>query len=91
MAEVLGHPNTTLATLPRALAAYEHVRLPMGNHVLRGSKQSGDMYEFNGPLGDDLVPLGLQIGHQWDWLWTSTPQTERERALRMLAQPRASL
>ncbi|TBU25153.1 FAD/NAD(P)-binding domain-containing protein [Dichomitus squalens] len=91
LAEVLGHPNTTLASLPKALVAYERVRLPMANHVLQGSKQSGDMYEFNGPLEDNLVPLGLQIGHQWDWLWTSTPQTELNRAFELLTQQKASL
>ena len=70
------------------------MRLPMANHVLRGSRVSGDMYEFNGPLGDDLPRLGAQIGHQWDWLWETTPEGERERAFTLLAQkvtPRARL
>ena len=91
LAELLGHRQTTLSTLPRALTAYERVRLPMANHVLTGSRQSGNMYEFNGPLGDNLVPLGLLIGSQWDWLWDSTAQTERDRALAMLQYARASL
>ncbi|RPD59761.1 FAD/NAD(P)-binding domain-containing protein [Lentinus tigrinus ALCF2SS1-6] len=91
LAEVLGHRQTTLSTLSRALTAYERVRLPMANHVLKGSRQSGNMYEFNGPLADNLVPLGPLIGSQWDWLWDSTPQTERDRALGMLHYARASL
>ncbi|KAI0743626.1 FAD/NAD(P)-binding domain-containing protein [Daedaleopsis nitida] len=91
LAEVLGHHDTTLANIPRALAAYERVRLPMANHVLRGSRQSGDMYEFNSPLRDNLAPLGPMIGSQWDWLWDSSPQSERDRSLWMLCSPRASL
>ncbi|KAI0769448.1 FAD/NAD-P-binding domain-containing protein [Trametes elegans] len=94
LAELLGHPSTTLSSLSGALAVYEAVRLPMDNHVLRGSRVSGDMYEFNGPLGDDLPRLGTQIGHQWDWLWETTPEGERERAFTLLAQkvtPRARL
>ena len=84
MAEILGHPNTTVPMLPRALSAYEAVRLPMANHVLQGSRESGDMYEFNGPLADDLPQLGPQIGRQWDWLWETTPHGEREKALQLL-------
>ncbi|KAM5533711.1 hypothetical protein V8D89_012584 [Ganoderma adspersum] len=91
LAEVLGHANTTIANLPTALAAYESVRLPMANHVLQGSRQSGDMYEFNGPLREDLTLLGPQIASQWDWLWQSTPQNERDRAFRMLTRLKAVL
>ena len=91
LAEVLGHPDTTKTTLHRAISAYERVRLPTANHVLRESRRSGDMYEFNGPLGDDLAPLGPQIGRQWDWLWQTTPQSERDRAISMVRQTKASL
>ncbi|EIW63582.1 FAD/NAD-P-binding domain-containing protein [Trametes versicolor FP-101664 SS1] len=84
LAEILGHPRATLSTIPQALAAYETVRLPMANHVLNGSRESGDMYEFNGSLGDDLVRLGPQIGSQWDWLWETTPEGEREKASQVL-------
>ena len=91
LAEVLGSTDTTRATLQRALSAYERVRLPMANHVLRGSRTSGNMYEFNGPLGDDLVHLGPQICGQWDWLWETTPQNERDRALSMVRHIKASL
>ena len=91
LAEVLGHPDTTLTTLSRALSAYERIRLPMANHVLKGSRQSGDMYEFNGCLHDNLAPLGPMIGSQWDWLWDTYPQGERDRALGMLCRPMVSL
>ncbi|KAI0355681.1 FAD/NAD-P-binding domain-containing protein [Trametes cingulata] len=86
LAEVLGHPRTTLSTLHHALSAYEAVRLPLANHVLKGSRESGDMYEFNGPLWDDLPRLGPQIGRQWNWLWETTPHGEREKAFRLLLQ-----
>ena len=84
LAELLGHARTTIATLTQALAAYQTVRLPLANHVLRGSKESGDMYEINGPLEDDLATLGPQIGSQWAWLWETTPEGEREKAFGLL-------
>ncbi|KAI0821662.1 FAD/NAD-P-binding domain-containing protein [Trametes gibbosa] len=86
LAELLGNTHTTLSTISRALQTYEHVRLPPANHVLRGSYESGNMYEFNGPLWDDIVRLGTQIGSQWDWLSATTPEEERQKALRLLVQ-----
>jgi len=81
LARILGHPDATLSTLPHALLAYEHVRLPLANRVLQGSKDSGELYEFNGHCEDDLQTLGPAIGKQWDWLWETTPEREVERAL----------
>ncbi|KAI0674871.1 FAD/NAD-P-binding domain-containing protein [Trametes maxima] len=86
LAELLGHACTTKSTLTCALSAYEQVRLPVANHILKASRMSGDMYEFNGSLGDDLPRLGAQIGHQWDWLWETTPGREREKAIQRLTQ-----
>ncbi|KAH9931165.1 FAD/NAD(P)-binding domain-containing protein [Epithele typhae] len=91
LASVLGHPSTDRQTLEAALQAYERVRLPIANHALRGSRESGDMYEFNGPVRDDLAVLGPRIGRQWDWLWESTAQGERDRAIGMLRSTKAKL
>lgn len=81
LARLLGHQSTTVATLEQALLAYEHVRLPLANHVLRGSYQSGAMYEFNGALGNDLPSLGPAIEQQWGWLTRSDVIREAERAI----------
>ncbi|EPS94143.1 hypothetical protein FOMPIDRAFT_1033475 [Fomitopsis schrenkii] len=80
LARVLGRPSTTVTTLPQALLAYEHVRLPLANHVLRGSYDSGVMYEFNGVHGDDLHALGPAIERQWSWLTQTTVIGEAEAA-----------
>ncbi|KAH9931159.1 uncharacterized protein BXZ73DRAFT_47441, partial [Epithele typhae] len=85
------NPSTDRQTLETALQTYERVRLPIANHVLQGSRESGDMYEFNGPLRDDLATLGPQIGWQWDWQWESTAQGERDRAIGMLRSTKAKL
>ncbi|KAH9935630.1 FAD/NAD(P)-binding domain-containing protein [Fomitopsis serialis] len=86
LAHLLGHRSTTLVTLPQALLTYEHVRLPLANHVLRGSYQSGTMYEFDGPQGDDLRVLGPAIESQWDWVSQTSPADEAERAVGWLAE-----
>lgn len=59
------------------LKAYEIVRLPKANSVLRGSKDSGMMYEFDFPgLEDDYERLGPAIEKQWNWVWESDPDDE---------------
>ncbi|KAH9931169.1 uncharacterized protein BXZ73DRAFT_47438, partial [Epithele typhae] len=84
LVSVLGHPSTDRQTLETALQAYERVRLLIANHVLRGSRESGD-------IRDDLAALGLQIGRHWDRLWKSTAQGERDRAIGMLQSTKAKL
>ncbi|KAH9839368.1 FAD/NAD-P-binding domain-containing protein [Rhodofomes roseus] len=84
LAHLLGHHSITLARLPQALLAYEHVRLPLANHVLRGSYESGKMYEFDGPQGDSLQGLGPALEKQWDWLDQTTPTGEADRAVERL-------
>jgi len=84
LARILGHPSITLDQIEDALLAYEKIRLPLANHVLNGSRDSGLMYELNASQGDDLQTLGPAIGRQWDWLKETTPDGELERALQIL-------
>ncbi|KAJ4483187.1 FAD/NAD-P-binding domain-containing protein [Lentinula aciculospora] len=72
---------TSLETLPLALEAYQRVRLPFSNHVLKGSFDSGLMYEFNSDYGEDYENLGPAIEKQWDWVEEPSPKEERLRAL----------
>lgn len=53
----------------------------MANHVLRGSRESGMMYEFNSEFGEEYATLGPAIEHQWSWVWQTTPEQDCERAL----------
>ncbi|KAH8119270.1 FAD/NAD-binding domain-containing protein [Phellopilus nigrolimitatus] len=85
LAQILGSSLTTKNTLTDALKAYENVRLPMANNVLRGSKDSGLMYEFDYPgLGEDYARLGRAIQKQWDWVWASHPDEDVARGLACL-------
>ncbi|KAJ3989844.1 FAD/NAD-P-binding domain-containing protein [Lentinula detonsa] len=79
LAALLEH--ATQETIPFALEAYQHVRLPFANHVLKGSYDSGLMYEFNSEYGEDYKKLGPVIEKQWDWVEEPDPEKERLRAL----------
>jgi len=86
LASILGHALTTKTTLSQALAAYEHIRLPLANHVLRESRNSGLMYEFNSEYRDNYDTLGPAIQAQWDWLGQTSPQDEVNRGLQYMKE-----
>ncbi len=74
--------TATASTLEEACKAYENIRLPLANAVLRGSQESGRMYEFNSEYGDDYAQLGPAIERQWDWIDKRTPEEDAEHALK---------
>jgi len=90
LAQILGSPLASRDTLFEALKAYEHVRLPIANHVLEGSRESGQMYEFDSSLGCDYERLGPAIQQQWDWVWASQPGEDAQRGINCL-RPRSKL
>ncbi|KAF7361699.1 RNA helicase [Mycena venus] len=82
LANVLGAAPTN--SLDKALEAYERTRLPVANHVLRSSFESGKMYEFNSRFAEEYNTLGPAIGRQWGFLTESTPEGEAEKAVGIL-------
>ncbi|KAI0793194.1 FAD/NAD(P)-binding domain-containing protein [Abortiporus biennis] len=84
LASLLGRTCVTRENIPKVLQAYEAVRLPLVNEVLRGSKFAGRMYEFDSFYGDDYASLASAIKHQWDWLFTSPPEEAIQTALKMI-------
>lgn len=73
--------ETSSENLPHALEAYQRIRLPFANHVLKESYVSGSMYEFDGEFGDDYETLVPAIASQWHWVEDTSPESERLRAL----------
>jgi len=82
LASVLG--DATASSLDAALEAYQQTRLPVANHVLKSSYESGMMFEFNSRFAEDYTALGPAIKHQWDFLTQSTPEGEAEKAVEIL-------
>ncbi|KAJ7079136.1 hypothetical protein B0H15DRAFT_788209, partial [Mycena belliarum] len=75
---------TTRSSLDAALEAYQQTRLPVANHVLTTSRETGKMYEFNSAFAEEYSTLGPAIGRQWGFLTESTPEGEAEKAVGIL-------
>ncbi|KAF8894081.1 FAD/NAD-P-binding domain-containing protein [Infundibulicybe gibba] len=82
LSRVLGIAD--ISTLDAALLAYQHVRLPAAYHVLKGSYESGTLYEFNSRLRDDYVQLGPAIERQWSWINNSSVDEDSDRAVQYM-------
>ena len=89
LAALLGDRRTRRDNIPNVLTTYEHIRMPIVHHTMRGSNTNGKLYEFNGEPKDDLKTLGEVIGKQWDWLWEAPPMEQIELGLELLYEERA--
>ena len=79
---ILSSPSTTRATLKQALRAYDAVRRPRAEVVVRRSREAGRMYESDeGLYGEDYQKRGDAIVNSWGWLWEGGPEEDLERAL----------
>lgn len=90
LAGILGDSSVTLDNLPRALKAYEHVRLPFANHVIESSSDTGKIYQLRSAYGDDEPKVASAIQKQWDWVDSEDPQAQLERALKWMTEPEDS-
>ncbi|THH02108.1 hypothetical protein EW026_g739 [Hermanssonia centrifuga] len=81
LANLLGHPFTTLDTLSHTLKAYEHVRLPLANNVRTTSRNTGPMFEFKSSSGDDYKAIKATMEHQWDWMSADGVEEQLQKAL----------
>ncbi|EMD39109.1 hypothetical protein CERSUDRAFT_104377 [Gelatoporia subvermispora B] len=99
LSTLLGHPLTTLATLPRALQIYDAIRRPFAQHVAKVSRDNGLLFTMNYPgltidsPADDvprkLTELSSHIKKKWEWAWESSVSEDVERAVGMLEEAAA--
>ncbi|KAI0642064.1 salicylate hydroxylase [Trametes meyenii] len=95
LAELLGDPRTTHATLERALKAYDAIRRPFTQSIQERSRANGLFitlshpgFEFNACQNQSdqvrLKETARLMKENWEWAWKTTIDADRERALSML-------
>lgn len=84
LSSILGHPSVTLANLPQALKAYEHVRLPFANHILNASNNAGKLCQLRSIHRENEETLAPAFQGQWGWVDSEDPETQFQRALRWM-------
>lgn len=101
LATLLGHPKTTIDTLPQALQIYDAVRRPFVQKAAEGSKENALLYTLNYPsLKFDqperhdekrlqkLSEVCHRVRRNWEWVWNTTLDGDVERAVSMFESRR---
>jgi len=81
---LLAKPEINRATVDIALEIFDKVRVAEGRRVIRGSRLTGFLYEFNGPMGEDTEKSARMIEKQSDWIAKRDPEEDVEEACGLL-------
>ncbi|KAF1812872.1 FAD/NAD(P)-binding domain-containing protein [Eremomyces bilateralis CBS 781.70] len=93
LAEVLSSLDVKRpADLPAAFQAYDAMRRPRSQKVVRTSREVGDVYRLEGPDGDDLESIGIDLRTRLNWVWYEDQDLQvlraKELCSMLLAQSR---
>lgn len=70
--------------LGKAFRAYDEVRRPRTQKLVRTSREAGMLYEFEAE-GDDLEAIEKNFKSRMNWIWDVDLQKDLEKALSILA------
>jgi salicylate hydroxylase len=61
---------STRSDIEKAVQAYDAVRRPRSQRLVKTSREAGMLWEFEGEgVGDDLENLELNATQRMDWIW----------------------
>jgi salicylate hydroxylase len=76
---------TTRSDIAEAFRAYDAVRRPRSQKLVRTSKEAGMLWEFEGlGIGDDLEALERDAVKRMDWIWDHDIREDLEGARTMM-------
>lgn len=78
LAAVLADPSVrTAADIPMAFRAYDAIRRPRSQKVVSTSRVAGEVYRFEGEMGDDLAKIAVDALTRFHWIWLVTLAVSR--------------
>jgi len=86
LTRLLSHPECTPDNVEEFLQAYEDVRKPRTSAQQLHSIETGEMYEFASPLGDDMEALSKEMLTRQDWIWDYDIAENAEDAFKLLRE-----
>jgi len=88
LSQLLSHPSTSKEDLEVVLKAYDTVRRPRANSVLRGSYAAGEIYELAGPSGGTLEDVKNDLVGLWNFVWHHDLEEDVRQAIHLVEQGR---
>lgn len=75
--------------LAKAAHAYDAVRRPRSQKLVKTSREAGMLWEFEGDdIGDDLEALEQNALKRMDWIWNHDITEDLDRARRIVRGPK---
>lgn len=96
LATLLAHPQANKDTIPALLQAYDEVRRPISQNVLKWSYEMGELYYFQSERAKDITTeeslsgsvsnetlrgMNEDLGGMLAWTWETSPKAERAQAI----------
>ena len=82
LAEVLAAAHTK-EHVPLALEAYDVIRRPRSQAVVKTSRDAGNLYKLYGPEGSDMSRIGDNLLTRMSWIWYESMDLQIKRAVQM--------
>lgn len=87
LATLLAEEKTHSASgIVAAFQAYDAIRRPRSQKVVRTSRAAGEMYAFRGPAGDDLAKIREDLSTRLRWIWDEDMSRQADEARAALFQ-----
>lgn len=90
LSSLLGDKFTQSASdIPAAFKAYDAIRRPRSQKVVRTSREAGLTYAFQGPAGGDVHKIGEELLGRYKWIWEEDMDSQAELAKAILRAEKA--
>jgi salicylate hydroxylase len=76
--------TTSVNDLEKAFKAYDEVRRPRSQKLVKESREAGMLYDLQGPTGDDLEGLEKNMMQRMNWIWDHNLTLDLEKARSIL-------
>lgn len=94
MANLLGHPKTSIDTISRALGIYDAIRRPFSQRTVELSRENARLFSLSFPgltndniadrRSEKLQELHGHVRDNWEWCWTTTIDADLQQAMAVL-------
>jgi salicylate hydroxylase len=72
--------------ISRVFEAFESVRKERTQKLVSTSREAGEIYEFEGPMGDDVNAIAENLLKRYNWIWDEDLEAQLERAKEYLSR-----
>ncbi|KAK4692408.1 salicylate hydroxylase, partial [Lecanoromycetidae sp. Uapishka_2] len=87
LSTLLSKINNPASEIPNAFTAYDQVRRPRSQRVVKTSREAGDLYGMKAPnVGDDLGKMAEAMATRMHWIWQRDMSAQNREAVELFEE-----